>query len=219
MRRGRPQLSTLLLLGTLSGAILTSTSGKALGYQATKDDDHPVVVIDTTAGPITVELDRTKAPISVENFLKYVDKGFYEGLAFHRVMPGFMIQTGGMQDVDGTLQEKKEGAFPPIKNESSNGLRHVRGSLAMARTPRPDSATSQFFINHNNNRGLDTAPGGYAVFGKVIDGMDVVDAIAKVPTTTKKDVKIDPSTGKPMEHENVPVKPIVIKSAKRKAQS
>jgi peptidyl-prolyl cis-trans isomerase A (cyclophilin A) len=121
MRRGRPRLSTVLLLGALSGVSMAAMSGKASGYQLTKNDDHPVVVIDTTAGPITVELDRTKAPISVENFLKYVDKGFYDGLAFHRVIPGFMIQTGGMQDINGTLQEKKEGALPPIKNESKNG--------------------------------------------------------------------------------------------------
>lgn len=171
--------------------------------------DHPVVVIDTTAGPITVELDRTKAPLSVDNFLKYVDKGFYDGLVFHRVIPGFMIQGGGMKDVNGTLEEKKEGAFPPVGNESKNGLRHARGTIAMARTSDPDSATSQFFINHNSNRGLDNAPGGYTVFGKVTDGMDVVDAIAKVQTTTKTD-----SLGHP--NENVPIKPILIKSVKRK---
>jgi len=122
-----------------------------------------------------------------------------------------MIQGGGMKDVNGTLQEKTEGTFAPIKNESTNGLRHVRGALAMARKPNPDSATSQFFINHANSPNLDRAPGGYTVFGKVIDGMDVVDAIAKTPTTTKND-----SHGQNLE--DVPVKPIVIKSAKRKAQ-
>jgi peptidyl-prolyl cis-trans isomerase A (cyclophilin A) len=210
MRRGQPSLSNVLLLAALTGLSVITMVGSASAFQAAKADDHPVVVLDTTAGPITLELDRTKAPISVENFLKYVDKGFYDGLAFHRVIPGFMIQTGGMQDVNGTLQEKKEGAFPPIKNESSNGLRHVRGSLAMARTPNPNSATSQFFIDHANRPDLDRAPGGYTVFGKVIDGLDVIDAIAKTQTTTKAD-----SFGSP--HEDVPVKPILIKSAKRKA--
>jgi peptidyl-prolyl cis-trans isomerase A (cyclophilin A) len=209
MRRGRPRLSTVLLLTAVSGLSLPMMSGKALGFQATKTDDHPVVVIDTTAGPITVELDRAKAPISVENFLKYVDKGFYDGLVFHRVIPGFMIQTGGMQDVNGTLQEKKEGAFPPIKNESKNGLKHVRGSLAMARMRNPDSASSQFFIDHATRPDLDSQPGGYTVFGKVIEGMDVVDAIAKTQTTTKTD-----TFG--TSHDDVPVKPILIKSTKRK---
>jgi len=206
MRSGRPLLSTALFLATLSGVSASSMSGAAFAA----DDDHPVVVLDTTAGPITIELDRTKAPITVENFLKYVDKGFYDGLAFHRVIPRFMVQVGGMQDVNGTLQEKKEGAFPPIKNESGNGLSNGRGTVAMARTSNPNSATSQFFINHGNNAQLDNYGGGYAVFGKVIEGMDVVDAIAKAETTTKSD-----TSGQP--HENVPVKPILIKSAKRKA--
>ncbi len=174
------------------------------------DADHPVVVLDTTAGPITLELDRTKAPITVDNFMKYVDKGFYDGLVFHRVIKDFMIQTGGMVDPGNGLREKKEGAFPPIKNESGNGLSNVRGSIAMARTNNPNSATSQFFINHgNNSRSLDTAGGGYAVFGKVIDGMKVVDAIAETPVTDKPD-----SRGMP--NEAVPVKPITIKTAKRK---
>ncbi len=175
------------------------------------DADHPVVVLDTTAGPITLELDRTKAPITVDNFMKYVDKGFYDGLVFHRVIPGFMIQTGGMTDTGAAIREKKEGAFPPIKNESGNGLSNARGSIAMARTSNPNSATSQFFINHADNGGsLDTYGGGYAVFGKVIDGMPVVDAIAKMATTTKAD-----SNGQP--NQDVPVKPIKITSAKRKA--
>ena len=211
MRRGRLTLSTVLFLAALAGLSTLLMGDGASAFQA-KDDDQPVVVLDTTAGPITLQLDRAKAPISVDNFLKYVDKGFYDGLIFHRVIPGFMIQGGGMQEVKNTLQEKKEGAFPPIKNESSNGLRHARGTLAMARTPNPDSATSQFFINHGNNVSLDRAPGGYTVFGKVIEGLDVVDTIAKAQTTTKRD-----SLGN--DHEDVPVKAIVIKSAKRKAQS
>lgn len=172
--------------------------------------DAPVVIIDTTMGPITVQLDPAKAPITVDNFLKYVDKKFYDGLAFHRVIQGFMIQGGGIQDVNGTLIEKTEGEMPPIKNESSNGLKHLRGTIAMARTGQVDSATSQFFINHADNVGLDQAPGGYCVFGMVTDGLDVVDAIAKTQTTTKKD-----KFGNPME--DVPVKPILIKSIKRKS--
>jgi peptidyl-prolyl cis-trans isomerase A (cyclophilin A) len=178
--------------------------------QDPKVADHPVVVLDTTAGLITLELDRVKAPISVENFLKYVDNGFYDGLVFHRVIPRFMIQAGGMKDVNNTLMEKREGALPAIKNESGNGLSNTPGTIAMARTSNPDSATSQFFINHGTNAKLDSYAGGYAVFGKVIDGMDVVDAIAKAETTTKLDEN-------QMPHENAPVKPITIKSAKRKA--
>lgn len=166
-------------------------------------DDKPVVILDTTLGPITIELDRAKAPITVDNFLKYVDDGFYNNLIFHRVMSDFMIQGGGMND---QMQEKQ--TRDPIKNESGNGLSNTRGTIAMARTNDPNSATAQFFINlfDTNNR-LDTAGGGYTVFGKVTSGMDVVDAIAKVQTGFKGG------------HENVPIKPIYIKSAKRKAKS
>ena len=172
------------------------------------DPDHPVVVLDTTAGPITIELDKKAAPISTENFLKYVDKGFYDGVIFHRVMLGFMIQTGGMTDAGASIREKKEGAFPAIKNESSNGLSNTRGTVAMARTNALNSATSQFYINHaNNSRSLDA--GQYAVFGKVIDGMNVVDTIAKVQTTTKSDAFGN-------SHDDVPVKAVTVKSAKRK---
>lgn len=141
--------------------------------------------------------------------MKYVDKGFYDGVVFHRVMSGFMIQTGGMTEANGAIKEKKEGAFPPIKNESGNGLSNTRGTIAMARTNNPNSATSQFFINHANNSGSLDAGAGYAVFGKVIDGMNVVDAIAASDTTTKPD-----QTG--YGHADVPVKPITVKSAKRK---
>lgn len=175
-------------------------------------DPKPVVVIDSSAGAITVELDRAKAPISVENFLKYVDKGFYDGLTFHRVIPGFMIQGGGMTETNNRLAEKKDGAFPPIKNESGNGLSNARGTIAMARTNDPNSATSQFFINLVDNANLDNYGGGYAVFGKVTEGMDVVDAIAKVETTTKAD-----SRGLP--NGDVPIKPVTIKSIKRKVKS
>ncbi len=176
-------------------------------------DPKPVVVIDTSAGPITVELDPAKAPITVENFLKYVDKGFYDGLIFHRVIPGFMIQGGGIVEDNNRLKEKKEGAFPPIRNESGNGISNVRGTIAMARTGDPNSATSQFFINHGDSSRLDNYKGGYAAFGRVIDGMNVVDAIAKVETTTKAEA----ATGEPMR--DVPVKPVAIKSIRRKVKS
>jgi len=163
--------------------------------------EKPVVVLDTSLGAITLELDPDKAPITVENFLKYVDEGFYDNLIFHRVMPGFMVQGGGMTD---QMVEKSQGKHQPIKNESSNGLSNDRGTIAMARTADPNSATCQFFINHVDNPNLNTYGGGYTVFGKVIDGLDVVDKIAKVPTTTRG------------PHENVPLKPVYIKSAKRK---
>jgi len=170
-------------------------------------DENPVVVLDTDKGPITIELDKAKAPISVENFLKYVDAGFYDNLIFHRVIDGFMIQGGGF---DEKMREKTEGIRGPIKNEASNGLSNKRGTLAMARTNNPDSATAQFFINLvDNARGLDPRPGsvGYSVFGHVTSGMDVVDAIAKVQTARKG------------FHEDVPVTPVVIKSAKRKPKA
>jgi peptidyl-prolyl cis-trans isomerase A (cyclophilin A) len=175
---------------------------------AQNDEKHPVVVLDTSFGAITIELDQEKAPISVANFLKYVDAGFYNNLIFHRVMPRFMIQGGGF---DASMQEKFEGQYGKIRNESGNGLSNVRGSIAMARTPDPNSAQNQFFINvaDNGTTGprLDTNGGGYAVFGKVIDGMDVVDKIVNVKTTTKG------------PHDDVPVEPVVIKTARRKAKN
>ena len=198
-------LRASFVLSALAGLSITLMAGSG-SVVAAADADHPVVVLDTTAGPITLELDRTKAPLSVDNFLKYVDKGFYDGMVFHRVITGFMIQTGGMKESDGKLQEMRAGAFPPIKNESGNGLSNTRGTVAMARTSNPNSATSQFFINHaENGRKLDNNGGGYAVFGKVIDGMNTVDSIAAVPTTTKG------------EHGDVPIKPITIKTARRKS--
>jgi cyclophilin family peptidyl-prolyl cis-trans isomerase len=169
-------------------------------------DENPVVVLDTSKGPITIELDRQRAPVTVDNFLKYVDAGFYDGLIFHRVIDGFMIQGGGMDD---KMQEKP--TRPPIKNEANNGLANQRGTLAMARTSNPDSATAQFFVNLvDNSRNL--GPGGvdatgYTVFGRVTSGMETVDAIAKVPT------------GQKGPHGDVPLTPVTIKSAKRKAKS
>ena len=150
----------------------------------------------TTKGRIVIELDPALAPVTVDNFLKYVETGHYNGLVFHRVIPGFMIQGGGF---DANLNQRKTN--PPIVNEGKNGLRNDRGTIAMARTQVLDSATSQFFINVVNNNALNyPSNGGYAVFGKVIEGMDVVDAIAAVKTTTQKGMQ------------DVPVEPVVIES-------
>ncbi|MES2902372.1 MAG: peptidylprolyl isomerase [Pseudomonadota bacterium] len=162
--------------------------------------EAPQVKLDTTMGEIVLELDQEKAPKTVANFLQYVKSGHYKGVVFHRVIDGFMIQTGGM---DAKLVTRKTNK--PIKNESMNGLQNVTYSVAMARTANPDSATSQFFINVADNTGLDY-PGkdgfGYTVFGKVVSGQEVVDKI--------KGVVVDDVKGM----QNVPVVPITIKSAK-----
>jgi peptidyl-prolyl cis-trans isomerase A (cyclophilin A) len=140
----------------------------------------PQVLITTSLGPITLELDQEKAPATVANFLEYVDSGFYNGTVFHRVIPGFMIQGGGL-----TPDMEKKPTRDPVENEAKNGLKNLRGTVAMARTSAPHSATAQFFINHKDNDNLDYPSfdgWGYAVFGRVTDGMDVVDTIAAVPT-------------------------------------
>ena len=148
--------------------------------------DNPVVVIETSLGTITAELDRAKAPISVENFLQYVADGHYDGTIFHRVMPDFMIQGGGF-----TADMQQKPVRAQIKNEATNGLKNDQGTLAMARTGVVDSATSQFFINTGANNGFLNNTGttqetyGYAVFGKVTGGMDVVDQIEGVATGTR----------------------------------
>lgn len=202
----------MLRNGLALAALFTLAGMTAAKAQAPAADEKPVVIIETSAGTITVELDPAKAPKTVENFLKYVDKGFYEGVVFHRVIPGFMIQTGGMTETNNTLKPKLEGAFPPVVNESGNGLSNLRGTLAMARTNNPNSATSQFFINLVDNTNLDNYGGGYCVFGKVTAGMDVVDAIAKAETGVKQDTYND-------SHRDVPAKPITVKSAKRKPKA
>jgi peptidyl-prolyl cis-trans isomerase B (cyclophilin B) len=165
-------------------------------------EKNPVVLMSTSMGNIRIELDATHAPISSKNFVDYVNSGHYDGLIFHRVIPGFMIQGGGM---DAGMNEKKNKS--PIKNEAANGLKNNLGTLAMARTNVVDSATSQFFINVKNNDFLNhrsTAPAefGYAVFGKVIEGMDVVHSIEKVRTGNKGG------------HQDVPVDAVMINSAK-----
>jgi peptidyl-prolyl cis-trans isomerase A (cyclophilin A) len=146
------------------------------------DAAKPIVVIDTNVGQIEVELDSAKAPISVQNFLGYVDERHYDNTVFHRVIRGFMVQGGGY-----TTKYREKKTFAPIKNEATNGLSNERGSIAMARTGVVDSATAQFFINTVNNRRLNhqnkTKRGyGYTVFGRVIRGMEVVDQIERTPT-------------------------------------
>ena len=146
--------------------------------------ENPVVLLETTTGDILVELYPDKAPETVANFLKYVDDGFYNNTIFHRVIPGFMIQGGGL-----TARMQQKDTSAPIKNEADNGLKNDRGTIAMARTMDPHSATAQFFINLVDNDFLNfQAPSGngwgYCVFGRVTEGMDVVDKIAKVKTTT-----------------------------------
>ena len=159
------------------------------------------VVIETSKGTIEVQLNREKAPITVDNFLAYVNSGFYDGTVFHRVMPGFMIQGGGFTP-DGTQKPTNK----PIKLESNNGLRNKIGAIAMARTPLPDSATNQFFINVADNGFLDYAPGndGYAVFGNVTSGMDIVNKIVAVKTSSRG------------ENGNWPVEDVLIKTVRIK---
>ena len=157
------------------------------------------VKFETSLGDIVIQLNEEKAPITVKNFLGYVNSGFYNGTIFHRVINGFMVQGGGFTEA--MLQKSTQA---PIKNEASNGLTNDRGTIAMARTNNPDSATSQFFFNHVDNSFLnyrDIANPGYAVFGKVIEGIEIVDKIASVKTTTRKGM------------ENVPIEPVVMNSA------
>jgi cyclophilin family peptidyl-prolyl cis-trans isomerase len=168
------------------------------------EEQNPAVEVATDLGTFYIELYIDKAPISVENFLKYVDAKFYDGLIFHRVIQNFVVQGGGFDE----NMNYKVPLFPPIKNEAKNGLRNTRGTVAMARTTDIDSATSQFFINLGENYQLDHEGDtpetyGYAVFGKVIKGMSVVEKIARIPTVSKNGF------------EDVPIHPIKIKHIKR----
>jgi cyclophilin family peptidyl-prolyl cis-trans isomerase len=171
--------------------------------------DNPVVEIDTSYGKIKAELFQDKAPITVKNFLSYVDDKHFDGTIFHRVIPTFMIQGGGYESSEKLKKGEEKKTKDPIKNESYNGLLNKRGTLAMARTGKPDSATAQFFINVEDNDFLDKANArdkvGYAVFGKVIEGMDVVNKIKGVETQ----III------PKVLEDVPVQDVVIKSIRR----
>ncbi len=167
---------TVFLSLILSSALIAAEGEKENSKKETMDQ----VVLVTNKGEITIQLAPKEAPITVKNFLEYVDSGFYDGLIFHRVIPGFMIQGGGFMP-----EMVKKNPEAPITNESSNGLGNDRGTLSMARTNDPDSATSQFFINVVDSTFLNAKGNqpGYAVFGKVVEGMEVVDAIAKVKTT------------------------------------
>jgi cyclophilin family peptidyl-prolyl cis-trans isomerase len=159
-----------------------------------------MVRFETSHGDFTVELDEESAPLSAANFLRYVDESFYDGTIFHRVIPGFMIQGGGFS----AAMEQKAG-HAPVRNEADNGLKNLRGSLAMARTDDPHSATSQFFINLVDNDFLNHRTGnfGYAVFGRIVGGIDVIDRIAKL------------KTGRRRGHDDVPAEAVVVRSARR----
>jgi len=171
-----------------------------------KQDMSPVrVVMKTSLGDIVIELDREKAPVTCANFLNYIDKKFYDGIIFHRVIPHFVIQGGGF-----TSDMQKKPTEAPIENEWQNGLKNVRGTLSMARLGgKPNSATSQFFINVKDNPSLDKPGDGaaYAVFARVVDGMDVVDKIRKVETASRQG------------HRDVPVKPVMIEKVVRLADT
>lgn len=164
---------------------------------------NPRVLLDTSEGKIVLELYQDKAPKTVKNFLDYVDAGFYDGTIFHRVIPDFMIQGGGF-----TSDMKEKTTRTPVKNEADSGLKNIRGTVAMARTSDPNSATAQFFINTADNNFLDhknkSEQGwGYAVFGKVVDGIEAVNAVSAVKTTTRG------------PHQDVPTDPVVIKRASK----
>ncbi|WP_070970725.1 peptidylprolyl isomerase [Vibrio sonorensis] len=155
----------------------------------------PTVMFETNLGPFVVELNQEKAPVTVKNFLRYVEDGSYKGSVFHRVIPGFMAQGGGF-----TPEMERIDTYAPIENEAANGLKNEVGSIAMARTNDPNSATRQFFINYKDNNFLDYAnrPPGYAVFGKVVKGFEVVEEMATKPT------------GRKNRYQDVPLEPIVI---------
>jgi peptidyl-prolyl cis-trans isomerase A (cyclophilin A) len=162
-----------------------------------------MIRFETTLGDFTVELFEKEAPVSAANFLKYIDDGFFDGTIFHRIVPGFVIQGGGFTE---DMSQKR--THPPIKNEADNGLKNERGSLSMARTNDINSATSQFFVNLKDNDFLDHKRGnfGYAVFGRVTEGMDVIDKIAAV------------ETGRRRGHEDVPLEAVIMKSVRRLAK-
>jgi len=173
---------SLIVVLFLGGGVITVINTFWGGEKEVQEEASEIAVLETSMGVIEIELDREKAPVTVRNFVRYVERGFFDGTAFHRVIPGFMVQGGGFMP-DGTQKETRD----PIKLEAGNGLKNDRGTVAMARTSDPDSATSQFFINLVDNDFLNSAPGnrGYAVFGKVISGMDVVDEIAAVSTESR----------------------------------
>ena len=197
-------LTAALLCANIAAAQTQPVVAAAQPAAPAAKETHVIVVIETSLGTITAELDLAKAPVTVSNFLAYVDDKFYDGTIFHRVIKGFMVQGGGF-----TAGMKQKPTKAPIKNEADNGLTNDRGTLAMARTMVVDSATSQFFINHGerngflNHRDKTTQGYGYTVFGKVTSGMDVVDKIAAV------------ETGQAGPFGDVPQTPVEIKSIRR----
>jgi len=194
------------LLGLASYLLAIPTAVSAAEEQL----DNPRVLMKTSDGDIVIELYAEKSPVTVENFLSYVDAGYYDGTVFHRVISNFMIQGGGF-----TTEMKEKPTRDPIVNESSNKLHNTRGTLAMARTSDPNSATAQFFIDQRSNLRLDWTPGNevYAVFGEVVEGMQVVDIIALTETGA---ASVETSRG-PAVFQDVPVKPIVVLSVSRMA--
>lgn len=200
MRGNAPKAASWLFV--VSGLALFAFG--PLDREARAQDANPKVTFETSLGAIEIELFATEAPISVRNFLAYRESGFYQGTICHRVIADFMIQCGGF-----TVDMNKKETRPAIKNEADNGLRNLRGTLAMARMPAVDSATAQFFINLKDNAFLDheVSSVGYTVFGKVIAGMDVVDKIAAVATA--------PSKG----HQHVPIKPVILETPKPSPRS
>ena len=188
------QLLSILICGLVFSSSIEASS-------QSKETAMTSVTINTTVGAIHLELDQDKAPITVANFVALANAGYYEGTIFHRIIPGFMVQGGGLTE---DMQNKSSGT-DPIQNEANNGLANDRGSIAMARTMDPHSATGQFFVNHKDNGFLnhtaETAQGwGYAVFGKVTDGMDVVDKLAESPT------------GMVGGYQDAPLEPVTIES-------
>jgi cyclophilin family peptidyl-prolyl cis-trans isomerase len=192
-------LARRIAIATLAFSLPLAALAQTQPSSCTAKGNSPMKVkLTTSMGPIVIELDKAKAPISTENFVKYVESGHYNGTIFHRVIDGFMIQGGGFgKDM------RQKPTQPPIKNEGSNGLKNDAYTLAMARTNVPDSATSQFFINVKNNDALNASPGnaGYAVFGKVVEGKETVDKIRKV------------ATGNAGGHQNVPTEAVLIEKA------
>ncbi|MES0324938.1 MAG: peptidylprolyl isomerase [Candidatus Bathyarchaeia archaeon] len=181
MKFNRKTIISIFLMFLFGGSIFLTAADILLRPRQQTEVD--IIVMETSLGPIEIELNRAKAPITVENFVKYVEDGYYDGLCFHRIIRGFMIQGGGL-DSTGEYRETRD----PIAIESQNGLKNVRGAIAMARSSDPNSATSQFFINTVNNDNLDypSFDGyGYTVFGLVISGMEVVDAIEEVATDAR----------------------------------
>ncbi len=187
----------------LAVATVTLLISVGISYAAetVKQTKNPVVTMETSLGNVKIELYEKEAPLSVKNFLDYTKSGFYSGTIFHRVIPSFMAQGGGF-----TVDRKQKPTKAPVKNEAANGLKNDRGTIAMARTAAPDSATAQFFINVVNNDMLNRPSpdgAGYTVFGKVIDGMDIVDKIVSVKTSNVN-----------MVFQNLPETPVIIKSVK-----